>query len=86
MPNAPAPHAVILDAKTNTVRPATDAGDAYYGLGPGTNGTAAICRRALVEPPGYRWLRFAGAPPTGIQYVPSENTHVLTGAPWWALR
>ncbi len=62
-------YSVAVDPEAKTIRPTTEGGDDYYGLGPGTNGTAAICRRACVDLPGYRWVRSSGRSATGINYV-----------------
>lgn len=67
--------AVTVDHTTHTMRPAHDAGDAYFGLETGTNGTAAISRRAWAEyvhsAQGYRWVRHNGKPATGVLLIPS---------------
>ncbi len=78
----PTTDAVIVDQQTKTIRPALEAGDAYFGLGPGTNGTAAIMRRALVEPPGFTWVRASGGVATGILYVPGNGIRDNFMNPW----
>jgi hypothetical protein len=64
-------HAVTVITARRVIRPTTEDGDAFYGLAPMTNGTAAESRRACVAPPGFRWERSTGAPATGVLYVPS---------------
>lgn len=65
----------------STIRPVTPEGDAYFGLEAGTNGTAAECRRALVQRPGERWVRFDGRPATGLRLAPPSR--VVEGvSPW----
>lgn len=76
-------HNVITSPLTRTVRPCEPAGDAFFGLEPGTNGSAATARRALVQPEGYRWLRHDGRPATGLQLVPSSDDN---GANPWDAR
>lgn len=70
--SAPVP-LVIVDEQKKTIRPSSPDGDTYFGLGPGTNGTAAETRRALHEVPGYSWTRFAGSHPKGLLYVPPKG-------------
>jgi hypothetical protein len=60
---------VAVDPSTQTIRPISDSGDDYFGLAPMTNGSAAECRRALVAPTGFRWLRSSGRAPLSIHYV-----------------
>lgn len=74
--------AIYVDHTAKTVRPVSDSDDAYFGLGPGTNGTAAICRRALVQPEGYNWTRASGAPASGILYVPGNTSQESVPGPW----
>ncbi len=61
--------AITLDPATRTIRATTDEADDYFGLSPMTNGTAATCRRTLVQPEGFRWVRSCGRPATGFNYV-----------------
>lgn len=69
-------YTVRLDPDAKTIRPADAEGDAYYGLGPGTNGTAAMTRRAGVAQPGFTWVRANGSHATGIQYVATGEEFV----------
>lgn len=71
----------ILDPPSKTIRPARSEGDDYFGLGPGTNGTAAITRRALVQPEGFTWVRFNRTPATGLQLIPGDSSESLAN-PW----
>lgn len=50
----------------STIRPMTPDGDDYFGLTTGTNGTAAIARRALVKTDGLTWVKSNGKPAVGI--------------------
>lgn len=52
--------AIIVDHTTRTIRPAHDIAEEFFGVAWGTNGTAAECRRTLVNPSGYRWCRQSG--------------------------
>lgn len=76
-------HNVQISAFANACIPCDEAGDAFFGLEPGTNGSAATARRALVQPEGYRWLRHDGRPATGLQLVPTAND---SGANPWDAR
>lgn len=65
---------VAINHTTRTVQPTHPEGDDYYGLAPGTNGTAAQTRRALAVSSTsitYRWVRYSGAPAVGVTLVPS---------------
>jgi hypothetical protein len=63
---------VTTDESTRTIRPIEPAGDEFYGLAMGTNGTGATCRRQLIEGkhPGYHWQRHDATRAAGINYVP----------------
>ncbi len=58
-----------VDTQSKTLRPVDDHGDEYFGLAPLTNGTAAACRRACVEVPGFKWVSSSGRTPTALLYV-----------------
>lgn len=75
-------HPFAVDKKYGVLRPLDDAGDVFFGLAWGTNGTAAECRRALVEIPGYSWRRSNGKPPVSILYkVPAPAAEHDTTTP-----
>lgn len=76
------PPLYVVNHVDKTITPADREGDDYFGLGPGTNGTAAICRRALVEPEGYRWVRSSGRPATGPNYIPGNTSQESLPGPW----
>lgn len=80
--DARAANAVVVDAEAKTVRPANADADAYYGLGPGTNGTAAITRRAAAAPEGFTWVRSDGTPATGLNYLPGQRNPMNIPSPW----
>lgn len=62
-------HPVAVDPETRTLRPVDDQGDAFFGLEPGTNGTAAECRRELVSPyRGANWSTSSGRVATSLYY------------------
>lgn len=81
-----------------TLRPETPDGDDYFGLSWGTNGTAAASRRRLAEPTlsaardwglslsvdrlTIRWVRFSGAPATGLNTIPTNRSDVTFSNPW----
>lgn len=68
---------IIVDHVAQSIRPTTAAGDVWFGLASGTNGTAATVRRALADvPPGYRWELHDGRRAAGLDLVPS-------GGAWW---
>lgn len=80
-------HPCTVDSSTATIRPQTPRGDDFYGLAYGTNGTAAIFRRALVElnisgGVPLRWVRANGKPAAGVNYVPTENSNLIHTDPW----
>lgn len=52
-----------------TAQPTDRDADAFYGLLPGTNGTAAACRRELVAP-GCKWVCSDGSPAKGVLSIP----------------
>jgi hypothetical protein len=58
----------IYDHLTHTIRPIDADGDRYFGLEPGTNGTAAESRRGTVAPRGVNvtWQRHDGRPAVGL--------------------
>lgn len=74
---------LIICHVTHTIRPADRDGDRYFGLEPGSNGTAATCRRALVQPLGFRWLRSSGRAATGPLYVPGQTSEAPFFQTWW---
>lgn len=66
--------AAVIDSVSRTIRPATPDGDTYFGLAVGTNGTAAMTRRALAEPANsgpYTWVRYSGRPAVGATLIPT---------------
>lgn len=63
---------VEFDFDARTIRPLSAEGDEFFGLSPGSNGTAATTRRACVEGPGFSWVRFNGRPAVGTCYVVPE--------------
>jgi uncharacterized protein YcbX len=65
-------HRVTLDRQNRTVRPADLEGDRFFGLEPGTNGTAAEARRH-VAPAGFTWRRHDGSHALGVLLVPGPN-------------
>lgn len=78
----PSDTTVVIDHVKRTIRPSSVDADDYFGLALGTNGTAAICRRALVEPKGYRWLRARGAIALGVTLVPTARSEHHYVNPW----
>jgi hypothetical protein len=60
--------AVIIDHQTKTIRPAHDVAEEFFGVAPLTNGTAAACRRQLVNAQGYEWRRSNGCRTMALQY------------------
>ncbi len=72
---------VITDPEPAAVRPALPEGDTYFGLQPGTNGTAAMSRREAAAPAGFRWVRSNGLPATGLQRIPTNRSEFIAG-PW----
>ncbi len=60
---------IHIDHLSCTIRPTTDVADEWFGVSPGSNGTAATCRRALVTPPGYQWVRWNGRAAVSLTYV-----------------
>ncbi len=77
----------IINPASKVITTESRDADDFYGLVPGTNGTAATCRRALVEgtitePATYRWVRSTGHRATGISYVPSDCSDADYSSPW----
>ncbi len=82
---------VAFDPGKRTLTPINGDADAFFGLRPGTNGTAATMRRAVVEA-HYRgtetgsgpmhWVRADGARPTGINLVPNSCSDTRFTDPW----
>lgn len=70
-----------VNVSGNVISPRTPEGDDYFGLSMGTNGTAAISRRATAElvitantgVRGFEWVRANGGAPVGITLVPSPR-------------
>jgi hypothetical protein len=87
-PEVVAKPGVIIDSFAKTVRPAVPEGDDYFGLSIGTNGTAAACRRAVVEAVQQivngrlTWLRSNGQSATGLTLVPSARSDAYEANPW----
>lgn len=71
-------HAMIT-IENNVARPLTREADEFFGLLPGTNGTAATTRRELYAP-GASWVRSDGRAAVGVTMVPS-STQVFRN-PW----
>ena len=74
---------VTVDADRRTIQPQDPTGDDLFGLAPGTNGTAAATRRALIEAShapivealgSLTWERHNGRPATGLQTRPSDRS------------
>jgi len=76
-----APCGVIFDFIAETIRPDHPRGDDVFGLALGTNGTAAQCRRQLVEASqnaeGFTWVRCNGEPATGVTCIPTANSDLV---------
>lgn len=71
---------IMIDHHARTVRPLDREGDRHYGLVVGSNGTAAINRRALVDvPDSYEWRTHSGAHAIGPLLVPGGGAWVN---PW----
>ncbi len=82
----PPVYVVTVDPVTRTVRPLDAQGDDYFGLGIGTNGTAATNRRQLAVisasvPADYRWVRANGSAATGLNCVPTARSESAPN-PW----
>lgn len=72
---------LTVDHTTRTVRPVFETADGFYGLAPGTNGTAATSRRNLQGLAGYTWHRADGSAATGLLYVPTARSE-FAPSPW----
>ncbi len=71
------PFAVNADSQSKTLRPVSSEGDAFFGLQSGTNGTAATCRRALVQVDGYQWIQSTGRNAIGMTFVPGDSSESI---------
>ncbi len=75
-----------INHETKTIRPLDAAGNAFFGLDFGTNGTAAIGRRVVAEHSsngvGYTWVKSSGAHALGLTLVPTERSHQAFSSPW----
>ena len=60
--------AIVVDHEHRTISPKHDAADEFFGVAWGTNGTAAECRRSIVTPSGYRWVRSDGRLPLHLEW------------------
>jgi len=78
----PATDTVVIGG--GVIRPAHPNGDDFYGLAPGTNGTAAAMRRTLVTPEGFAWFRYDGSRPVGLLVVPLARPSPFSN-PWSGL-
>lgn len=73
---------LVVDAQAKTITSTNSESDSFYGLISGTNGTAAQCRRLLVEQQfratGFQWVRSGGRCASGLTLVPTDhsNTYV----------
>jgi hypothetical protein len=65
--------AVYFDHYRRIVRPVSDTAEEFFGVAPLTNGTAATCRRRLVNVHGYEWRRRNGDVPRSLQYAVPEG-------------
>lgn len=84
-----------LDSTAKTLRPVDAEGDDYFGLSIGTNGTAAVARRAIAEIAAcgvsradrqfvFVWVRSNGRPATGMTLVPNAHSDLSYVSPWGA--
>lgn len=63
--------AIFVNHAERTIRPSNDIADEFFGVAWGTNGTGAECRRALVQPGGYRWVCSDGRQPMWLGWYRS---------------
>lgn len=87
IPHNLTPPPVLVCGNTGTIRPETRDGDAYYGLARGTNGSAAITRRALAEStagvmPINGWRTSAGRDTGSVWLVPTGDSERINADPW----
>ncbi len=73
-------HNVVISHFGRFLMPAEPAGDAFFGLELGTNGSGPAARRALITPDGYRWLRYDSRPARGLELVPTADDSAAN--PW----
>lgn len=74
---------VRLVPESSLILPESEEGDRFFGLEPGTNGTAAESRRALVAPSGFHWLRSNGLDPKGLALrPPTRDSDTTWSNPW----
>lgn len=82
------PPPVRVDAASRTIRPETAAGDEFFGLAPGTNGSSSISRRAVLEAAvqtasgPFTWVRSNGSHASGINLIPSNRGDKVNTNPW----
>jgi hypothetical protein len=75
------PVRLLIEARL--ILPLDDLGDAFFGVAPGTNGTAAVVRRALVTPPGrWCWLQHNGLDAHGLNLAPASGDDEAWANPW----
>jgi hypothetical protein len=73
---------LFIDHEARQVLSLESAGDVFYGLTPGTNGTAATCRRLCAAPAGYEWIASDCRKARGVFIVPSSRTGGYVTNPW----
>lgn len=75
-------HETTIDHDTRTVRPLTPEGDEWFGLTMGSNGSAALMRRAGA-PAGYTWTRHNGRHAHGLNLQAHAHADTdTTPNPW----
>jgi hypothetical protein len=73
---------VFVDHNAHQVLSLEPEGDVFYGLIPGTNGTAAITRRLCAAPDGYEWIASDCRKARGVFVVPSNRSDGYQTNPW----
>jgi hypothetical protein len=74
--------AIFVDHTSKHVLSLEPAGDVFFGLLPGTNGTAAITRRKCGAPDDYTWHSSDCRRARGVFSVPSGRSDELQTNPW----
>jgi hypothetical protein len=64
---------VLVNVFGDTLQPVDSDGDKFFGLSVGTNGTATVMRRQLLERPGQKWRRHNGTYPFEIHHAPRKG-------------
>lgn len=73
---------VFVDHLLKTVRAADAAGDLFYGLKAGTNGTGPTMRREGIGERSYTWICSDGAPALGLTLIPASTSDEINTNPW----